>query len=49
MNVTPIAVVTIDPELIENLIDMEKIDVESDDDCTDRRERAGISGILTRT
>jgi hypothetical protein len=35
MNVTPIAVVTIDPELIENLIDMEKIDVESDDDCTD--------------
>jgi hypothetical protein len=36
VNVTPITVVTsIDPELLENLIDMEKIDAESVDDCTD--------------
>jgi hypothetical protein len=36
VNVTPITVVaSIDPELLENLIDMEEIDVESVDDCTD--------------
>jgi hypothetical protein len=36
INVTPITVVaSIDPELLENLIDMEKIDVDSVDDCTD--------------
>jgi hypothetical protein len=36
INVTPNAVVaSIDPELLENLIDMEKIDADSVDDCTD--------------
>jgi hypothetical protein len=36
INVTPITVVaSIDPELLENLIDMEKIDMNSMDDCTD--------------
>jgi hypothetical protein len=36
VNVTPITVVASnDPELLENLIDMEKIDAESVDDCTD--------------
>jgi hypothetical protein len=36
VNVTPITVVaSIDPELLENLIDMEKIDANSADDCTD--------------
>jgi hypothetical protein len=36
VNVTPITVVApIDPELPENLIDMEEIDAESVDDCTD--------------
>jgi hypothetical protein len=36
VKVTPITVVAlIDPELLENLIDMEKIDADSVDDCTD--------------
>jgi hypothetical protein len=36
VNVTPITVVaSIDPELLENLIGMEKIDADSVDDCTD--------------
>jgi hypothetical protein len=36
VNVTPITVVaSIDPELLENLIVMEKIDADSVDDCTD--------------
>jgi hypothetical protein len=36
VNVTPITVVaSIDPELLENLIHMEKIDADSADDCTD--------------
>jgi hypothetical protein len=36
VNVTPITVVaSIDPELLENLIDMEKIDADSVHDCTD--------------
>jgi hypothetical protein len=36
VNVTPITVVaSIDPELLENLIDMQKIDANSVDDCTD--------------
>jgi hypothetical protein len=36
VNVTPITVVaSIDPELLENIIDMEKIDADSVDDCTD--------------
>jgi hypothetical protein len=36
INVTPITVVApIDPELLENLIDMKEIDAESVDDCTD--------------
>jgi hypothetical protein len=35
VSVTPITVVaSIDPELLENLIDMEKIDADSVDDCT---------------
>jgi hypothetical protein len=36
VNVTPITVVaSIDPELLENLIDMEEIDANSVNDCTD--------------
>jgi hypothetical protein len=36
VSVTPITVVaSIDPELLENLIDMEEIDANSVDDCTD--------------
>jgi hypothetical protein len=36
VNVTPITVVaSIDPKLLENLTDMEKIDADSVDDCTD--------------
>jgi hypothetical protein len=36
VNVTPITVVaSIDPELLDNLIDMKEIDIESVDDCTD--------------
>jgi hypothetical protein len=36
VNVTPIRVAaSIDPELLENQIDMEKIDADSVDDCTD--------------
>jgi hypothetical protein len=36
VNVTPITVVaSIDPELLENLIDMAKIDADSVDDCAD--------------
>jgi hypothetical protein len=36
VTVTPITVVaSIDPELLENLIDMENIDADSVDDCTD--------------
>jgi hypothetical protein len=36
VNVMPITVVdSIDPELLENLIDMEKIDTNSVDNCTD--------------
>jgi hypothetical protein len=36
VNVTPITVVaSIDPKLLENLIDMEEIDANSADDCTD--------------
>jgi hypothetical protein len=36
VNVTPITVVaSIDPELLKNLIDMEEIDANSLDDCTD--------------
>jgi hypothetical protein len=36
VNVTPITVVaSIEPEVLENLIDMEKIDADSVDDCID--------------
>jgi hypothetical protein len=36
VNVTPITLVaSTDPELLEDLIDMEKIDADSVDDCTD--------------
>jgi hypothetical protein len=39
VNVTTITVVaSIDPELLENLIDMEEIDAESVDDCTDKSD-----------
>jgi hypothetical protein len=42
-NVTPITVVaSIDPKLLENLIDMEDIDAESVDDCKDEK-RDGVS------
>jgi hypothetical protein len=38
VNVTPITVVAlIDPELLENLIDMKKIDADLVDDCTNER------------
>jgi hypothetical protein len=38
VNITPITVVaSIDPELLENLVDMEKIDEDSVDDCTDEK------------
>jgi hypothetical protein len=38
VNVAPISVVaSIDPELLENLIDMDEIDAESVGDCTDER------------
>jgi hypothetical protein len=38
VNVTPITVVaSIDPELLENLIDIKEIDAESVEDCTDER------------
>jgi hypothetical protein len=57
VNVTPITVVaSIDPELLENLIDMEKIDADSVDDCTDEsvmeflestQERDGRSAART--
>jgi hypothetical protein len=37
VNITPITVVAlIDPELLESLIDMDEIDAESVDDCTDK-------------
>jgi hypothetical protein len=43
VNVTPITVVaSIDPDLLENLINMEDIEAESVDDRT-RRERDGVS------
>jgi hypothetical protein len=36
VNITPITVVaSIDPELLENLVDMEKVNVDSVDDCKD--------------
>jgi chorismate mutase len=38
INVTPITVVaSIDPELLENLIEMENIDADSVDDCPNER------------
>jgi hypothetical protein len=44
VNVTPITVVaSIDPELLENLIDMEIIDADSVDDCTDE----SVMGFLS--
>jgi hypothetical protein len=46
VKVTPITVVaSIDPELLENLIDMEKIDADSVDDCTDE----GVMEFLEST
>jgi hypothetical protein len=38
INLTPITVVaSIDPELLENLIEMENIDADSVDDCPNER------------
>jgi hypothetical protein len=38
VNVTPITVmISTDPELLENLVDMKQIDVDSVDDCTEER------------
>jgi hypothetical protein len=46
VNVTPITVVAlIDPWLLENLIDMEKIDADSVHDCTDE----SVMGFLEST
>jgi hypothetical protein len=46
VNVTPITVVaSIDPELLENLIDMEEIDAESVEDCTDE----SVMGFIEST
>jgi hypothetical protein len=46
VNVTPITVVaSIDLELLENLIDMEKIDADSVNDCTDE----GVINFLEST
>jgi hypothetical protein len=56
MNVTSVTVVaSIDPKLLENLIDMEKIGADSVDDCTDEiilllpestQERGACYGLL---
>jgi hypothetical protein len=47
VNVTPITVVaSIDPELLENLIDMEEIDAESVEDCTDECSAARTIVVL---
>jgi hypothetical protein len=49
VNVTPITVVaSIDPELLENRIDMEKIDADSVDDCTDERVMIYLESMQER-
>jgi hypothetical protein len=48
VNVTPITVVaSIDPELLDNLIDMEEIDANSVDDCTDEFVKAEVLAKVT--
>jgi hypothetical protein len=50
VNVTPITVVAlIDPELLGNLIDMEEIDAESVEDCTDESELKFLESIQERS
>jgi hypothetical protein len=49
VKVTPITFVAlIDPELLENLIDMENIDAESMDDCTDESAMEFLESIQER-
>jgi hypothetical protein len=49
VNVTPIILVaSIDPELLENLIDMEEIDAESVDDCNDESLMEFLESIQER-
>jgi anion-transporting ArsA/GET3 family ATPase len=49
VNVTPITVAaSIDPELLENLIDMEEIDAESVEDCTDESVIEFLESIQER-
>jgi hypothetical protein len=50
INATPIAVVaSIDPELLENLIDIEEIDVESVSDCTDKSVMESLESTKERS
>jgi hypothetical protein len=50
VNVAPITVVaSIDPELLEKLIDMEEIDAESVDDCTDESVMECIESTQERS
>jgi hypothetical protein len=50
VNVTPITVVaSIDPELPENIIDMEEIDAESADDCTDESVMEYLESMQERS
>jgi hypothetical protein len=50
VNVTPITVVaSIDPELLQNLIDMEEIDAESVDDFTDEIVMEYLESAQERT
>jgi hypothetical protein len=47
VNVTPITVVaSIDPELLENLIDMKEIDAESVDNCSDESVMEYLESIV---
>jgi hypothetical protein len=49
VNVTPITVVaSIDPEILENLIDMEEIDAKSVDYCTDENVMDFLESTQTR-
>jgi hypothetical protein len=49
INVTPITVEAwIDPELLENLVDMEKIDADSVDDCTDENVMESLESTQER-
>jgi hypothetical protein len=49
VNITPFTVVdSLDPKLLENLIDMEEIDAESVDDCTDESVMEILESTLER-